>query len=72
MLQKSTVFYKATFYQVQMEARTLSSGTVGALTGARSYATIEAIQWDFIQFVDLHAAEYGTWIEAWRAYTQQD
>ena len=52
----------------QLDARTLSSGTMAVLTGARDYATLDVYQAEFVKYCDLHP-EFGTWQDAWDKYT---
>lgn len=48
------------------QARRLSSGTLASLTSKTSYATLDAIRVEFIEFCE--ETTFRTWQPAWRAY----
>jgi len=53
------------------DAANLSSGTLAATTGRRSFAELEQIQAEFVAFVEQHPGQYATWIEAWRVFREK-
>lgn len=59
------------YEQVIHDAVNLSDGTLAALTGRRSFAELEAIQAEFVAFVEQHPGQHETWIKAWRAFREK-
>ena len=53
---------------VSHEARLLSSGTIASLINCNEYATIEAVQNEFIAFVDANCQDCDHWQEAWQNF----
>jgi hypothetical protein len=51
------------------DARALSSGTIGSLIHETSYAIIDVVQNQFVQFCIEHEGEFETWVKAWSAFS---
>lgn len=56
---------------VKRDAIALSSGKLATLTGKRTYAELEAIQAEFIAFVEQHPGQYETWVNAWQDFREK-
>lgn len=56
---------------IASDARGLSSGTLGSLTGKSKYKDIEKIQNDFVKFSMKNKSKYKDWHTAWKAYWGQ-
>lgn len=56
---------------IKRDAASLSSGTLATLTGKRSFAELEAIQAEFLAFVEQHPGQYVTWVTAWRDFREK-
>jgi hypothetical protein len=50
------------------QARSLSSGTLGSLSGQTRYDVIDCVQWDFMDFCSEFGDRYEAWPDAWNAY----
>lgn len=46
----------------------LSSGTIGALTGLRLYKELDLVVEKWVEFVEKQEIEFKTWVDAWRAF----
>ena len=59
--------------RVLLDCASLSSGSLARLTGYQDYTTLDAIQGDFVLFVDALIPRYRwqTWREAWEAFTSR-
>lgn len=52
------------------EILSLSSGTIGTLTGFSRYDAIDDVQQRFAIFVAQAGVEFQNWIQAWAAFKQ--
>lgn len=57
---------------VTHQARTLSDGTYGTLTGLRRYDELDKVRERFIQFCESHemSGTFKTWQGAWRVFKE--
>jgi hypothetical protein len=46
----------------------LSSGTIGALTGLRLYKELDLVVAQWVEFVEKQEIEFETWVDAWQAF----
>lgn len=53
---------------VLTQARDLSSGTLGSLTGFSNYDQIYVVRLEFIEFCEENSTKYQTWAAAWNAF----
>jgi len=53
---------------IDIQARLLSSGTMGTLTGKSKYAELDPVQADFVEFCEENRAHYATWQAAWNDF----
>lgn len=62
--------YRPTSYlpALPTQARLLSSGTIGSMTGKHLYSEIEKIQADFTDFCEENENVYKIWQEAWKVF----
>jgi len=50
---------------LQLDARSISDGTLAKLTGLARYDQVEPIQQAFVAFCDEHPQDFETWTAAW-------
>lgn len=53
-----------------MQARRLSSGTIGSLTGLKWYTTIDRARDEFVAYCRRHS-EFKDWRLAWKSFAAQ-
>ena len=54
-----------------IEILSLSSGTMGTVTGLRQYAEIEKIQFAFYSWIIEQKREFRNWPEAWNTFKEE-
>lgn len=54
------------------EVLSLSSGTMGTLTGLSTYAEIDKIQFTFYNWIVEQKRDFKNWAEAWNTFKEEE